>query len=118
MKKMVVVWIILVGGLVGVLTYIGFSYEKSVSDYKALEADMVEAADTYIKINNINTLGEDNLIVKATELQEASLINMKVNDDECKGYIEINKNVNKTEYKAYISCRDYETEGYTSQKES
>lgn len=116
MKKMVIAWVLLVGGLVGVLTYIGFSYEKSVSDYKSLEADMVEAADTYIKINNLNTLGEENLIIKDTELQASNLINMKVDDDECNGYVEIKKNINKTEYKAYISCRDYETEGYKTQK--
>lgn len=118
MKKMVVCWVILVGGLVGILTYIGFSYEKSVSEYKSLEADMVEAADAYIKINNLNTLGEDNLIIKDQEMQESKLINMQVGEDKCTGYVTVEKSVNKTEYKAYISCRDYETEGYKAQKES
>lgn len=116
MKKMVVCWVILVVGLVGVLTYIGFSYEKSINDYKALEADMVEAADTYININNINTLGEESLIITDTLLTEANLINMQVDNDECNGYVEIKKSVNKTTYKAYISCKEYETDGYTSQK--
>lgn len=117
MKKMVVCWIILVGGLVGVLTYIGFTYEKSVSAYKTLEADMVEAADAYIKINNINILGEENYIIKDENLKESDLMkDMNIDGDECKGYVEIKKNINKTEYKAYISCRDYTTEGYTSQK--
>lgn len=117
MKKMVVCWVILVVGLVGVLTYIGFTYEKSVSEYKTLEADMVEAADTYVNINNLNILGEEKVIITDEQLKESDLIkNMNIEDDECKGYVEIKKSINKTEYKAYISCRDYTTEGYTKQK--
>ncbi len=119
MKKMVICWVLLVGGLVGVLTYIGITYEKSISEYKTLEADMVEAADAYVKINKLNLLGEDNLIILDEQLRENDLIkSTSVNDDKCRGYVKIKKNINKTEYKAYISCKEYTTEGYTPQKSS
>ena len=117
MKKMVVCWIILIVGLVGVLTFIGITYEKSVSSYKSLEADLVESAGAYIKINNINLTIDEALIISDEKLMEESLIgNMSVESDECKGYVEIKKSINKTDYKAYISCKDYQTEGYTRQK--
>lgn len=117
MKKMVICWIILIVGLVGVLTYIGFSYEKSVSEYKSLEADLVESADAYININNINLSIDETLIITEEKLRESDLIKeLTVKTDECTGYVEVKKNINKSNYKAYISCKDYQTEGYTKQK--
>lgn len=117
MKKMIICWIVLVGGLVGVLTYIGFNYEESVSSYKSLEADLVEYADTYININNINLAIDEKLIITDEKMREDSLIqNMDIDSDECTGYVEVKKSINKTNYKAYIKCRDYVTEGYISPK--
>lgn len=117
MKKMIVYWIILVCGLVGVLTFIGFTYEKSVSEYKSLEADLVESADTYITRNNINLVIDERIIITDEKMREDELIqSMSVNSDECTGYVEIKKNINKTNYKAYIKCRDYTTDGYENQK--
>lgn len=117
MKKMVICWVILIVGLVGVLTYIGFTYEKSVSEYKSLEADLVESADAYININKINLNIDETLIISDEKLMEASLVrSMNIESDECQGYVEIKKSINKTDYKAYISCKDYQTEGYTKQK--
>ena len=117
MKKMVICWIILVGGLVGVLTYIGFSYEESVSSYKSLEADLVEYADTYINMNNINLAIDEKLIITDEKMRENNLIqSMSIDSDECTGYVEVKKSINKTNYKAYIKCRSYTTEGYTKQK--
>ncbi len=119
MKKMVICWIILIVGLVGVLTYIGFTYENSVNEYKSLEADLIESADAYMNINNINLSLDEYLVITDELLREADLIKvLNVDSDECTGYVEVKKNINKTDYKAYISCKDYQTEGYTQQKQS
>lgn len=117
MRKMVICWVILVVGLVGVLTYIGLTYENSISEYKSLEADLVESADAYITINNINLSIDETLIITDEKMRESDLIKeLKVDSDECTGYVEVKKSINKSDYKAYISCKDYQTEGYTKQK--
>lgn len=117
MKKMVICWILLIGGLVGVLTFIGLTYEKSVSLYKSLEADLVESADAYVNITKIDLAIDESLIITDEKLREDNLIgSMSVESDTCEGYVEIKKNINKTNYKAYINCKEYQTEGYKKQK--
>ena len=119
MKKMVICWIIVVGGLIGVLTYIGITYEKSVNSYKSLESDLIESADAYIKIKNINLAIDEKMIITAGQMREDDIIkNLSVDSDECTGYVEVKKNINKTDYKAYISCKEYTTEGYNNKNNS
>lgn len=113
MKKMYAAWILIVGGLVLSLIVIGLNIGAENRDYVALENDLKESASVYIKTNEIDlNVGEaikldDNILKKANLVTE-----LKVNNDECSGYVKVKRNTTNYEYNAYIKCGKYTTEGY------
>ena len=113
MKKMYAAWIFLVGTLMLALIVIGYNISSKNKDYKAKEQDMIEQASSYIKKNDINLSAGESLKLDHQRLIDAGLMqNMKVNDDECEGYVKITKNTGNYDYKAYIKCKNYTSEGY------
>lgn len=113
MRKMLVCWVILIVSAVSTLTYIGLRYENMTKEYQILEVDLVEAADIYIKINDIKLSTSEEFTIKTEELLEQNIIKtMDVGEDTCEGYINVKKNISKINYKAYIKCREYTTADY------
>ena len=113
MKKMYACWIFLMVVLLSALLFFGYAYIDSISGYQSLEADMVEAGDFYLNINNIELSVGESIRLESKQLIEAKTINsMEVEDDKCEGYVEIKKNISNYDYKAYIKCNEHTTEGY------
>lgn len=113
MKKMFAIWLFLALGLFGTLYFIGVNLDKAYKDYRALEADMTEAASIYINVNKIKLKVGEKLTIKDKELQDSNLLpNMKIADDECKGYVSVKKTYDTYEYDAYIKCKNYTTVDY------
>lgn len=113
MKKMIAIWLFLALGLFGTLYFIGVSYIKAYKDYRALEADLIEAASIYIMVNKIKLKIGETLTIKDKELQDNNLLpTMQIDDDECKGYIIVKRAYDNYEYDAYIKCSNYTTVDY------
>lgn len=120
MKKLTIVWGILVILLALSLLFIGINSSKKYKDYRAMESDIVEAIRVYSgQEENLKSLpveGET-LRVSLNELIEKKLIiNNKVLDDKCDGYGTIKGKSISFEYKAYIKCKNYTTKGYKTTK--
>lgn len=110
---MIVCWIILVVSAVSVLTFIGLRFESFIKDYQTLEADLVEAADVFMKINDIKLNTNEEFTITTKELLEQNIIKtMNIEKDTCEGYIKVKKNISKINYKAYIKCGEYTTTDY------
>lgn len=113
MKKMIAIWLFLALGLFGTLYFIGINFNKAYKDYRALEADMTEAASIYITVNKIKLKIGEKLTIKDKELKENNLLpTMNIEDDECKGYVLVKKTYDNYEYDAYIKCKNYTTVDY------
>ena len=113
MKKMVMAWVFLISVLLLALLFFGYTYIDSISGYRTKEADMVEASDFYLTLSNINLSTGEGIRIEDKQLIESkTLSSMKVDDEECKGYVDIKKNVSGYDFKAYIKCENYVTEGY------
>lgn len=109
MKKMVVVWTVVVCLLVGLLLFIGYNFIKSEEGYKTLENDLIEASSIYIK-KDINVSVNEEVKIKAKELLDKGYVtSLKVLEDTCNGYVKVKRKINKYEYKVYIKCQNYET---------
>ncbi len=113
MRRLKIIWGLLLVVLVGALTIAGIIWKNNTGVYKRLEDKLSDGAAKY---RDAATIG-DNEKVKVTleELQEAKVIEeLKVNDDECDGYVEIYKKGLTFRYEPYIKCNKYVTKGYKS----
>lgn len=118
MRKLTVLWIILIILLLTTLSIIGFNVSKRTKPYKALESDIVESMKIYYgQDTNLKKLPSKGKTDKVTleELKSFGIkINNKVNEDVCNGYgIVTGETVSHT-YKAYIKCNDYITKNYAT----
>lgn len=116
MKKITIVWIILIILLVTTLGIIGINVSKRTEPYKALESDIVDAMKTYYgQDTNLKKLPKANKTHKVTigELEAFGInVNNIINGDTCDGYgIVTGKSVSYS-YKAYIKCENYTTKNY------
>ena len=120
MKKITIIWLILIILLTLLLTLIGFSILKKNKPYKEIEADIVEAMKVYYgQDSNLKKLPTKNREIKITiaELKKFGIkINTKVKNDSCTGFgIVKGKDVAHT-YHGFIKCNKYETEEYNTYK--
>lgn len=115
MKKMMIVWFIIAVSLVGILTFIGFQYQKSINKYKTLENDLVESADIYIKNSEINLKSGESIKITSKKLIENKFIDsLNIDDEDCEGYVIVKKSLHNYDFKAYIKCEKYTTPEYDS----
>ena len=113
MKKMVVLWIIIMAALISSLLIIGFNFKGTVGPYIKLEETIEEAANGYYEENDLTlSVNETFKITIDALLDQVFIKSTKVNDDECKGYVIAKKGITGMSYKAYISCDDYQTKNY------
>ena len=102
MRKISVIWGIIMFLLVIGVTVIGFVYKNETKNYKKFEMELVDKAKDYIAVNNLNK-------VTISELKEQNIIETSVvNEKTCDGYIL----KEDEEYKAYVKCGSYKTRGY------
>lgn len=117
MKKTVILMTIIAVLTTGALLYIGTKTTKNNKPYKALEADLVEAAVGYVTNKELKlSLNETLHITSDTLLDEIYIKKMNVEDDECVGYVLAKKGPTNIDYKAYIKCGKYETVDYEKNK--
>ncbi len=113
MKKVSIVWGIVVIIVFGLLTAFGFFYKNKSKVYKDLEEKLVQAEEKYVDAKFLYPDGNETLKTSADLLiSEGYLENLKVNDEECKGYATVHKNGVAYEYKGFVSCQNYKTKGY------
>ncbi len=113
MKKMYILWGMIVVGLFTLLLIFGFSYKNKVAVYKDLEQKLVKAEMRYIDEKFLYPDEKQSLKTEASLLIEGGyLTNLEVNDEKCDGYAIISKNKTVFDYKAYIKCPKYKTKGY------
>ena len=116
MRKLTVLWIILIILLLTTLSIIGINVSKRTKPYKALESDIVESMKMYYgQDTNLKKLPSKGKTHKVTldELKSFGItINNKIENDICEGYgIVTGENISHS-YKAYIKCNNYTTKNY------
>lgn len=116
MKKLTIVWIILIILLVTTLGIIGINVSKRTKPYKALENDIVEAMKIYYgQDTNLKKLPTTNKTHKVTigELEAFGInVNNIINGDTCEGYGIVTGKKVSYGYKAYIKCGNYISNNY------
>ena len=116
MKKMTILWLVLIFILVIALTIIGFNVIKRAKPYTSLENTIVEAMKVYYgQDTNLKKLPEKNKIAKISieELKSFGLnLSLEVNDDKCEAYGIVKGRSLAFTYKAFIKCNNYITKDY------
>jgi hypothetical protein len=96
--------------LIVILFCITFTQMNNDKKYKVLENDLEESAGLYmIKANILLTKGEKYQITDKMLEEEQLLPDMKVDDDECSGSVEVIKKLDEYVYNPYIKCKNYES---------
>ena len=119
MKKITIIWSIIMFLLVVLIVLIGVLISKKETNYKALESDIVEAMKVYYgQDTNLAKLPKKKNKTSKVTIGELEAfghnINNIVDGDTCTGYGIVTKKDIAFGYKAYIKCSNYETKGYNS----
>lgn len=113
MKKLTIVWGMVIVILFVVLTFFGFLYKNKSNVYKELENKLVEAEKKYADAHFAYPEKGKVLKTEATTLIEESFLdNLEVENEECTGYATVTHNKTVYEYKGYVKCDNYTTKGY------
>ena len=116
MKKITIVWIILIVLLILTLGIIGINVSKHTKPYKALESDIVDSMKVYYgQDTNLKKLPPNGKTHKVTldELKAFGLtIDNVINNDTCNAYGIVTGKMGSHSYKAYIKCNGYTTKNY------
>lgn len=113
MKKLTVMWVIIMTLMFTLVYSIGLSYSKTFKPYRTLEADYVEAAQIYLDMFEIKLNSYQTMEITSDELMSNNILTeSSVDGDECTGYVVIKKKLVENEYKAYIKCQNYTTNDY------
>ncbi|MBE6157084.1 MAG: hypothetical protein E7161_05040 [Firmicutes bacterium] len=119
MKKITIVWIILIVILITALSFIGINISNHTKPYKALEGDIVDAMKVYYgqdtNLTKLPSNGKTHKVTIEDLITFGLTINNKINNDECSGYGIVTGKMGSHTYKAYIKCNEYATENYKNQ---
>lgn len=108
MRRLTIVWGIVMIIIFGSLTTFGLVYKKQVKAYKDKELELEEFAKKYVNDNLLNNETETIHITKEELLDFSHMEEVKVGEDICDCYVKV-KDYN---FKAYLKCASYETKGY------
>lgn len=115
MKKMrlaYIVWGIIVAMIIGLLTYLGFVYQKKLEPYKELEFNLKESAEKYVELEFLYPEEGQILEIKLEDIIKSGIIKeLKYNDEACDGYVKLTYN-GVYNYESYIKCPNYQTKNY------
>ena len=112
MKKLSVIWGVIVISLFALLTTFGMMYKNKTKGYKELENKLAEAEKKYA---DAHFAYPETGIVKTdahTLIKEGYLDHLKLNDSECTGYATVGHDSVAFEFKGYVKCENYTTKGY------
>lgn len=113
MKKIYIVWTLIIILLLSVITIMGLSIINRDKEYKTLEKDMEQVVSKYLgqyieeyPKSGVKRVNITDVINKGYELE------LNVNGDVCDGYVLVEKVSIAYEYNGYIKCNNYLTKGY------
>ena len=113
MKIMTIIWGMMVVSIVMVLTFIGFTYNKKLKDYQAFEDKLTKACEKYVDENKLINEENKKLKINIKDLKKEGYIDkLEVNNNKCKGYVNVTETTKDISYEAFIDCGKYKTEGY------
>lgn len=109
MKKVVIVWTIILVFIVSGLTYFGIRVKENTI-YELMEKEMVKQAKKYMSNTEINPELNQLKIIDIDELKDNGY-DPKLEQD-CVGYIIISNTEDGYKYDPYIKCKKYMTKDY------
>lgn len=113
MKRISIVWGLLLVLIVIGLTAVGFLYKSKSSDYKKLESELVNLAEKYVEAKFLYPEGNESLKITLDELKEEGYLQeLKKDEDTCDGYVILSHKDFAYDYKGYIKCSKYTTKDY------
>lgn len=113
MKKVSIVWGVVLFLMVVGLTAIGFVYKSKASDYKKIEEELVNITEKYVEAKFLYPDEKDSIRIRLSELQnDGYMEELKKDEDVCDGYVVLTHNGFIYEYKGYVKCPKYTTKGY------
>ena len=112
MKKMTIIWGIIMVLIFGLLTFFGLKWKKKYQPYFDLEEQIVQKTQQYFEQYHSYPEGSGQVKVTLDELKSYNVIQeLSTNDEQCNGYV-IVKNEGVMKYNGYIKCTNYTTKGY------
>ena len=116
MKKLTILWIILIILLLTILLIIGINVSKRTKPYTALENSIIENMKVYYgHEDNLKKLPSKNKFAKISikELNDFGIeTKLEVNGEKCEGYGIVKGQSIAFTYKAFIKCENYKTTDY------
>lgn len=110
MKKIIIVWTIILVCIVSGLTYFGLRVKENTI-YELMEKEIVKQAKKYINTIEIKPELNQLKIVEVDELKSSGF-DPKLESD-CIGYVIITNTNDGYKYDPYIKCEKYTTKDYT-----
>lgn len=110
MKKIIIVWTIILIIIISGLTFFGLKIKKNVIN-ELMEKELVTQSKNYLE-HNTNLYPSLNNYIK---IQVGELIEKGYNpklEKGCTGYIIVKNETSGYEYSSYLKCPDYTTKGY------
>lgn len=115
MKKITIVWTIILIIIVGGLTIIGFKIKSEKID-NIMESSLVETSKKYLGLYTGEYPKMGNKTVLTNEKLKDFGYDAKL-EKGCDGYVVIENSEMGFTYKAYIKCSDYTTKGYKDENQ-
>lgn len=113
MKRVSIIWGIVLFLIVAGLTVVGFIYKNKSSDYKRIEDELVNVTEKYVEAKFLYPKEKESIRIRLNELQDNGYMEeLKKDEDICDGYVLLTNNGFIYEYKGYIKCPKYTTKGY------
>ena len=114
MKKMYVLWSVIIIFLLGIVLFIGYNMFFKDKEYKKLETNMEDTVSKYLGqyIQEYPKTGEKKINI-TNVIDKGYKIDLSVNGDVCDGYVVVKKVSIAYEYDGYIKCDEYITKGYS-----
>ena len=109
MKKISIVWGICVLLIFGGLTTLGMLY-KDIKPYDDLKKEMERVAKEHIESKKDFEIKDDESVkLSLDELREIDdKANLKIEIDECDGYVKITNGIFNFKYKTILDCKNYQ----------
>lgn len=108
MKKIAIVWGIIIICIFGLLTFYGLKF-KEIKNYKFLEMNMKTYAKKYVKeMENFKYTKSFKITLDEIKNKYAEE-NFVIKKEECTGYVKVSKNIFGLKYIPYIECNNYKT---------
>lgn len=114
MKKITIVWTIVLVLIVGGLTFVGYQIKKNNVD-NIMEKSLVTQTEKYLGLYPSLYPTKGNTIKLTYEELKDNGYDANLNED-CNGYVIIENASMGYKYKAYVKCSNYVTKGYEENK--